>query len=171
MKIFITGANGQLSKSLSELFEKDGLYLATRDRLDVTDKKEVLKKISDYNPDFIFHLASMTRGDECAKNPEKAFKVNVEGTRNVIEACLKSNSTLVFVSTNEVFDGKKKVPYKEKDRPNPITVVGKTKFEAEKIIKTKLRKYYIVRTSWLYSQWSSNFLHAVLNKARKDKRS
>jgi dTDP-4-dehydrorhamnose reductase len=170
MKIFITGSDGQLAKSIAFLYKKHNLYLAKRDKLDVTDKKQVAKLILDFNPDIVFHFASLTRGDECAKNPDIAFKINVKGTKNVVSSCKKNDIPLLFVSTNEVFDGEKKSAYTEKDKPNPITVVGKTKLEAEKIIKENLRKYFIIRTSWLYSEWSSNFLHAVLDKARKDKK-
>jgi dTDP-4-dehydrorhamnose reductase len=170
MRIFITGASGQLAKSLTNLYKNEVLYLATKKKLDITNKNEVFRQIDKFKPDIIFHLASMTRGDECAKNPEKAYSVNVEGTRNVVEISKKNNILLLFVSSNEVFDGKKKSPYKETDIPNPITVVGKTKLEAEKIIQANIKKYFIVRTSWLYSKWSTNFLQSVIFKARKSRK-
>jgi dTDP-4-dehydrorhamnose reductase len=170
MKIFITGGNGQLAKTFNALNVKDNLLLVTKEMLNITDKKQVAIQISKFSPDIIFHFASLTRGDECAKNPDLAFKINVNGTRNVVDICKKNNIPLLFVSTNEVFDGEKKSAYMEKDKPNPITIVGKTKLEAEKVIKENLQKYFIIRTSWLYSEWSANFLHAVLDKARKDKR-
>lgn len=169
MKVFITGANGQLAKYLADLYAGDELYLGTKHKLDVTNRNQVLKKIAKFKPDIVFHLASVTRGDESAKNPEKAFEVNVEGTRNVVEACKKYDSAILLVSTNEVFDGLKKTAYTEKDPQNPITVIGKNKYEAEKIVKENLKKYYIVRTSWLYGEHSLNFLHAVLKKAREEK--
>jgi dTDP-4-dehydrorhamnose reductase len=169
MRIFITGAGGQLAKSISSIYLKEDLYLASRDKLDISDKDQASKLISEFKPDIIFHFASLTRGDECAKNPDMAFKINVKGTENIVRICKKNNIPLLFVSTNEVFDGRKKSAYTEKDKPNPITVAGKTKLEAENIIKENLKKYFIIRTSWLYSEWSANFLHAVLDKARKDK--
>jgi len=168
IRILITGGGGQLAKSVSEIFPKDDLVLLSKKDLDITNRGKVLKEVVKQNPDFIFHFASMTRGDECAKNPKLAFKINVEGTRNIVEACKKCKKTLLFVSTNEVFDGKNKFPYKETDKPNPKTVIGSTKLEAEKIIRKSLTKYFIIRSSWLYSKWSQNFLHIVLNKARKE---
>lgn len=168
IKIFVTGGNGQLAKSVAQVFPKENLILASKNDLDITSKTKVLKEMSKIKPDFVFHFASMTRGDECAKNPKLAYKVNVTGTKNIVDACKKYSATLLFVSTNEVYDGKKKVPYKELDKPNPITVIGQTKLEAEEIIKKNLKKYFIVRTSWLYSKWSSNFLHIILDKARKE---
>lgn len=165
MRIFITGSNGQLAKTIAPLFSSSEVRLASKDQLDITKKTQVIREIAQFNPDIVFHFASMTRGDECAKNPEKAYEINVEGTKNVVEACIKTGAGILFVSTNEVFDGTKDSPYHEMDVPNPITVVGKTKLEAENYIKDNMDEYYIVRTSWLYSKWSANFLHAVLKKA------
>lgn len=170
MRIFITGANGQLARTISALYSQTDLYLGTREKLDITNRAKVLQQIRKIRPDIIFHFASMTRGDECALNPKRAYSINVSGTENVVDACCEVNSALLFVSTNEVFDGGKKGYYTEEDSPNPITIVGKTKHEAEKIIKKKIRKHFIIRTSWLYSEWNSNFIHAVLEKARKDKK-
>lgn len=169
VKIFVTGGNGQLARSVAQVFPKENLIIASKKNLDITNKKKVFKEITKFKPNFVFHFASMTRGDECARNPKLAYSINVEGTRNIVSVCKKYSITLLFVSTNEVFDGKNRFPYKEGDKPNPITVIGQTKLEAEQIIRENLNKYYIVRTSWLYSKWSSNFLHIILNKARKEK--
>lgn len=168
MKIFITGADGQLAKSIAEVYAKEDIFLATRDLLDVTDGKKVSDMLSEHSPDIIFHFASLTRGDECARDPDGAYLVNVGGTKNVVAACRRVGATLCFVSTNEVFDGKKETAYVESDMPNPITVAGKTKHEAEQIISKGLEKHFIVRTSWLYNEWSHNFLHAILEKAKKE---
>lgn len=170
MKIFITGANGQLAKSFIEIYPKEKLYSATKEKLDITNKSQVLKQVGKIKPDIIFHFASMTRGDECTKNPKLAHKINVIGTKNIVEAAKENNSAILFVSTNEVFDGKKRSAYTERDKPNPKTVVGDTKYEAEKIIQENMRSYFIIRTSWLYSKWSNNFLHAVLEIAKKHKK-
>lgn len=169
-KIFITGAGGQLAKSFSEIYPKEYLYLAGRQTVDITNKKQVISEITNARPDIIFHFASMTRGDDCVKNPKEAYKVNVVGTRNIVVAAKKIDCQLLFVSTNEVFDGNKSIAYTERDNPNPITIVGKTKYKAENIIKKNLKKYYIVRTSWLYSKWSENFLQAIFRKANKIKK-
>lgn len=167
--ILITGANGQLAQSMIAVFPKKKLYLAQKSELDVTNKNHIDQVITKIKPAIIFHFASLTRGDDCARDPDMAFRINVEGTRNIVFACKKFNIPLLFVSTNEVFDGKKKSFYTEKDVPNPITVAGKTKLEAENIIRKNLEKYFIIRTSWLYSKWSSNFLHVMLNKAKTSK--
>lgn len=170
MRIFITGGNGQLAKSIGELYGKsEDIYYASKNTLDITNRSDVLAQVKSFRPNIIFHFASMTRGDECAKNPVLAKKINVGGTKNIVAACKKYGSALLFVSTNEVFDGKKRSPYNENDTPNPITVVGETKLQAENVIRENMSDFYIIRTSWLYSDWSSNFIHAVLKKAIKDK--
>lgn len=169
MRIFITGGGGQLAKSILPHLQNQTIHVATRTNLDVTDSKQVRQQISEFQPDIVLHFASMTRGDECAKNPEVAWIINVKGANNVVQACRETNSVMLFVSTNEVFDGTKRYPYTENDTPNPITIIGKTKHEAEKIIQKNLSRYFIIRTSWLYSNWSQNFLHSVLRKAVRDK--
>lgn len=165
--ILVTGGNGQLAKSMLEVYPKSDLYLATKSELDVTDKNLVLKIISKIRPRMIFHFASLTRADDCARDPDLAYRINVEGTRNIVEVCKKFDIPLLFVSTNEVFDGKKKSAYIEKDKANPITIAGTTKFQAENIIKENLKKYFIIRTSWLYSKWSRNFLYVIFSKAKE----
>lgn len=171
MRIFITGANGQLGRSVvKNLNPSNELFIATKEKLDVSDKKAVSKMIGEFHPDFVFHFASLTRGDDNAKNPDKAKQINVIGTKNIVTASKRVNAGVLFVSTNEVFDGNTDTPYREDDSPNPITVAGKLKLEAENIIREEMEKYYIIRSMWLYSQWSSNFIHNVLQKARKDKK-
>ncbi len=81
MRIFITGSNGQLSKSLKDILAGDDLYLATKQNLDVQNKEDVIARIASYKPDIIFHNASITRVNECFKDPDKAYKVNVLGTK------------------------------------------------------------------------------------------
>jgi dTDP-4-dehydrorhamnose reductase len=98
----------------------------------------------------------------------KAYQINVVGTRNVARVTAKMDIPLVFVSTNEVFDGSSNSPYKETDVPHPKTVVGKDKYKAEQVIQKTNRKYIIIRTMWLYSDWSENFIHAIIKKAKNN---
>src|SRR5579872_7264501 len=97
--ILVTGANGQLAKSVLEVFPKNRLYLFSKDELDVTDKDQLRKTIIKYHPQIIFHFASLTRGDDCEKNPKLAHRINVQGTRNIVDICKEYNIMLVFVST------------------------------------------------------------------------
>jgi dTDP-4-dehydrorhamnose reductase len=168
VKILITGANGQLAKAIKEQNTSHELIMATKSQLNIENRVDVYKTISLHKPDMVFHLASMTRGDECAANPKKAYQINVVGTRNVARVTAKMDIPLVFVSTNEVFDGSSNSPYKETDVPHPKTVVGKDKYKAEQVIQKTNRKYIIIRTMWLYSDWSENFIHAIIKKAKNN---
>lgn len=166
MRILITGAEGQLGKSIITFLEKHKLFLLNKKTGNILDKNLISNVFNSFKPEIVFHFASLTKGDECARNPELAYEINVQGTINIVDLCKKHDAPILFVSTNEVFDGTKNDYYIETDLPNPITVVGKTKFEAENYIKNNLNKYFIVRTMWLYSKWSSNFLHAIINKVK-----
>jgi dTDP-4-dehydrorhamnose reductase len=170
MKILVTGGKGQLARCIQEIRTQHKLLFLDKNELNVVNPHQVNTALMRYRPDIILHFASLTRGDECAKNPKKAYKVNVDGTMNVVSEAARLDIPFVYLSTNEVFDGSKKTPYVEDDKPCPISVVGKTKYLGEEIVRIFLKKYYIVRTMWLYSLWSNNFVHAILEKARKIKR-
>lgn len=169
MRILVTGGNGQLAKTIHLLDKKNIIVLARQKELNVTNKESISAAMKKYSPDMIYHFASVTRGDQCAQHPDLAYKVNVVGTKNIAKATKDVDIPVVFVSTNEVFDGKKTKPYTESDKPNPQSVVGKNKWDAEKIIARINPKHYIVRTIWLYSEWSENFIHAIVKKARSEK--
>jgi len=163
MKILITGGSGQLALSYAQIDTKNEVYLATKNELDITKLSSIKKVISKVKPDIIFHFASLTRREECAMNKPLARKINVKGTENIVKICKKNQIPLLFISSNEVFSGKKNDYYFENDIPDPITTVGKTKYAAEQIVQENLTKYFIVRTSWLYSKYTKNFLQTVLS--------
>ncbi len=119
--------------------------------LDITGKKAVEEFFKKSKPEIVILAASLTNVDYCEEHPEEAEKINVEGTKNVIEECKKSNSKLVFYSTDFVFDGEKG-NYSEIDKTKPLCVYAKTKLEGEKLIEKNLQKenFLILRTSTLY---------------------
>ncbi len=159
--VLITGGGGQLARCLQLQKSKNLLLLPSKKTLNVLDKRQLNSYVVQHKPDLIIHLASMTKGDLCAAKPEEAYEVNVNGTKNVVFECVKGDLPLMLVSSNEVFDGTKKSFYTETDVPNPKSVAGKTKYLAEEIVKTYMKKYYIIRTMWLYSEWSNNFIQAI----------
>lgn len=136
--------------------------------LDITQKDKVKEKILGISPDIIIHAAAYTDVDGCEKHPEVAAKVNVEGTRNISEAAAQANAALVFISTDYVFDGAQKIPYREEDAVNPISAYGKSKAEAEKIV-SGLKQYLIIRSSFLFGQGKRGFVEAILEQAKKNK--
>jgi dTDP-4-dehydrorhamnose reductase len=164
MKIIVTGSKGQLGKELLELYSDDEVTGVDIDEMDITDAKQTVNFITEFNPDIVIHAAAMTDVDGCEKNKEIAYKVNTLGTRNVALACQKANSEMLYVSTDFVFAGDKGENYNEFDIPSPLSIYGKSKFEGEKIVKELLNKFYIVRTAWLYGD-GHNFVKTMLSLA------
>lgn len=165
MKILILGKNGMLGSDLVKFFPKSIKF--GREDLDITKREEVIKKITKLKPQVVINATAFTKVDEAETNKEQAYKVNVEGVKNLLDAVKKNKSILIHFSTDYVFDGKKK-KYKENDKKNPLNFYGKTKAEAEDYIINSYDKYYIIRTAWLFGKKRKNFVDFVLDQ--KDKK-
>ena len=135
--------------------------------LDITQSK-ASEKIIGLNPTLVIHLAAYTDVDGAELNPDRAWKVNSMGTKNVALACQKLEIPILYISTDYIFDGEKSTPYVEWDSPNPISIYGATKLEGELWIKGLLDKYWILRTSGLYGRGGKSFVSAILENARKN---
>lgn len=135
---------------------------------DIRDRQAISAVISDVGPDIVIHAAAWTDVDGCEEDPEKAYGVNVEGARNVALACKKSEADLIYISTDFVFDGKKRSPYRETDSPRPLSVYGDSKFKGEEAIQKVFGRYYILRTAWLYGRKGKNFVDTVLAMAGRE---
>lgn len=152
-KVLITGASGfmgtKLVNILSEFFEIIPTDINSEIILDITNKEQVSQMLNDKKPDIVVHTAAYTDVDSCEDNKELAWSINVGGTKNIAEACKDINAKLIVISTDFIFDGKKG-SYTEEDTPNPISEYGRTKLEAEKVVKENLENYLIARTCVLY---------------------
>ena len=156
-KLLVIGASGQvgsaLMKHLSEKNNVVGTYSSSNKKglvhLDITDEKEVSKLIQKINPSIIFHCSAAISIDFCEKNPDAARKINVDGTKNVVEAAKKIGAKVVYLSTEYVFDGRKG-PYSETDNPNPINVYGKNKLEGEKVVLSA-QNSLVIRSTLIFS--------------------
>lgn len=113
-------------------------------------------------PDIVIHTAAYTNVDGCETNKEKAYKINHIGTKNVALVCERLGIRLIYISTDYVFDGKKKEPYKEDDSTNPLNVYGDSKLKGEDEIQNILEDFIVVRTSWLYGREGNNFVKTIL---------
>jgi dTDP-4-dehydrorhamnose reductase len=133
---------------------------------DVTSE-ETISFLVRWAPDLVIHAAAMTDVDGCERDPEAAFKVNGQGTRNAALACQRCNAIMVYISTDYVFDGTKDEPYLESDEPHPINFYGASKLEGERHVQELLKGYYIVRTAWLYGPGGRNFVEKVLQLAEE----
>jgi len=167
MKMLVTGSKGQLGKELLELYSDEEITGVDIDEMDITDAKQTVNFITEFNPDIVIHAAAMTDVDGCEENKETAFKVNTLGTRNVALACQKANSEMLYVSTDFIFAGDKSENYNEFDKSSPLSIYGKSKFEGEKLVKELLNRFYIVRTAWLYGD-GHNFVKTMLSLAENN---
>lgn len=167
MKVLVTGANGMLGQDLCPILEDVGAFVIETDvdTLDITDAKTVEKVLTDIHPDMVVHCAAYTNVDKAEEDLKTAELINVTGTENIAESCAKLGITLVYISTDYVFDGTKTEPYTPEDRANPINNYGMTKYEGEEVVRSLCEKYYIARTSWLYGHHGKNFVETMLAAA------
>lgn len=171
-KVIVVGANGQLGRCIQDLVEEYlnfEFYFFSSKELDITLKKEVLDVFAQNNFDYCINCAAYTAVDKAELEQEKAFEVNVKGVENIAKVCKRNNVKLIHISTDFVFDGKANKPYTEECASNPVSVYGHTKLEGENKIINNLKHFMIIRTSWLYSAYSENFVNKMLNLAKTNK--
>ncbi|MBG6131716.1 dTDP-4-dehydrorhamnose reductase [Aquimarina sp. EL_43] len=169
--VLITGSSGQLGQCIEKIkknYPELQLYFASSEVLDITKNEEVQRFFKDNSFNFVVNCAAYTNVDQAEKEPEKAFLINAEGVKNLAEVCKENEIVLVHISTDYVFDGSKETPYTEEDTPNPINEYGKSKLAGEQYIQKKLDKYFIIRTSWLYSEFGHNFFKTILKKSKTE---
>ncbi|PIO83035.1 dTDP-4-dehydrorhamnose reductase [Loigolactobacillus backii] len=170
MKTLITGANGQLGTELRHLLdERQVAYRATDSHnLDITDAQAVSTYFNDYQPDVVYHCAAYTAVDAAEDGTGKLIdeKVNAGGTENIAKAAGEVGATLIYISTDYVFDGDSKEIYTEDDQPAPRNEYGRTKYLGEQAVQKYADKYYIIRTSWVFGEYGHNFVYTMLNLAK-----
>ncbi|TDP60032.1 dTDP-4-dehydrorhamnose reductase [Flavobacterium dankookense] len=168
MVVLVTGSSGQLGQSLQFIapnYPQIDFVFCDSKTLDITSLENCETIFSNYKPDFCINAAAYTAVDKAENEPEKAFATNVTGAKNLAEVSKKFDTILLHISTDFVFDGNKKTPYLEQDLPNPTGVYGQTKLDGEKAIQQVLEKHFIIRTSWVYSQFGNNFMKTMLRLA------
>ena len=167
MRILITGGHGQLGRALEAALTADEVTALAHSELDITDREQVSAAVSRYDPEVVIHAAAWTDTAGCERDPARALQVNGEGAGIVAEACRESGATMLYISTNEVFDGEKSQPYAEADSPNPINSYGRSKLDGERRVQAALKDHCIVRTSWLYGPGRDSFPEKILAAARQ----
>jgi len=171
IKVLVTGGNGQLATCIKDVENQHAdLNVIYTDylELDISDLNQVIsffKTNKDIN--YCVNCAAYTAVDQAEKDKEKAFEINTLGAKNLALACLQNNVVLIHISTDFVFDGEKQEPYIETDKTDPISVYGDTKLKGEIEIKNLLEKYFIIRTSWLYSEHGNNFMKTMLRLSKE----
>ena len=171
MRVLVTGARGMLGTDLVRILEEKGheVFATDVEELDITKIDFLRKMIENICPDAVINCAAYTDVDKAEEEPEKAFLVNGLGVQNLALVCRELDIDLCHISTDYVFDGTKDGPYTPDDPPNPINTYGKSKLAGEKYIQELLKKFYIIRTSWLYGKYGKNFVYTVLDLAKKQK--
>jgi len=166
-KILVTGSSGMLGTYLCEILARDYSVVGFDAVMgqDVTDRQATLGHIAAAKPEIIIHAAAWTDVDGCERDPKKANEINAAGTNNVADAARKTGALLIYISTDFVFDGSKSEPYSENDIPNPLSIYARTKLDGERIAE-KADQHIIIRTSWLYGKNGTNFVDAILKKAK-----
>ncbi len=163
MKVIITGANGQLGTSLQEHVPGDVEVVALgSDEFDITSDRKIEEIFKTHKPDVVINTAAYTSVDKAEVEEERAREVNALAVKKLAAACRDNNVFLVHISTDYVFDGLASLPYKEADPINPINIYGKTKAEGEQAIIRSGAKYAIIRTSWVFSEFGTNFLKTMM---------
>ena len=165
IKILVTGAAGQLGSCLKNKSKEentlDFVFLDSK-ALDITNSSQTEAVFSNHNFDYCINCAAYTAVDNAEVDHENAHKINVIGPKNLAEASNKFGVILIHISTDFVFNGSANTPYKETDLTVPLGVYGQTKLEGEYEIQSILDNYYIIRTSWLYSEFKNNFVKTML---------
>jgi len=135
--------------------------------IDIREEKETVEKIGELGPDVIINAAAFTQVDDCESQMEQAFAVNAEGMRHVALGALRCQAKVVYLSTDYIFDGKKRESYLEGDPPHPLNAYGRSKWKGEEYVQALLKRWLIVRTQWLYGKHGNNFVTAILGQARE----
>ena len=165
MVVLITGANGQLGQAIQSIVGNhpsiDFVFCSSLD-LDITNSANCETIFKQYKPHFCINTAAYTAVDKAETELEKAHLINIIGSENLAKVCKNQNTILLHVSTDFVFDGSSDIPYIETNIPNPTGVYGKTKLAGEVAIQNIWNKHFIIRTSWVYSQFGNNFMKTML---------
>ena len=165
MVVLVTGSSGQLGQALQSIakqYPEINFQFFSSSELDITNLTQCEGIFEKLKPHFCINAAAYTAVDKAEAEPEKAQLINVMGCENLAKACKKENTVLVHISTDFVFDGTATTPYTEEDVPNPTRVYGQTKLDGEKVIQAILEEYFIIRTSWVYSEFGNNFMKTML---------
>jgi len=166
--ILVTGANGQLGHCFQKQAKKypnfKFLFCSSKE-LNITTKEALEQFFEEQQIDFCINTAAYTNVEQAENENEKAFSVNAEGAKNIAEICKKYEAVLFHFSTDYVFNGQSQKPYEETDEVDPINVYGASKLKGEEEIQSAMEQYFILRTSWLYSEFGHNFFRTILRKA------
>lgn len=169
MRVLIPGAQGLVGSTLVTHCKLmgDEVLAHSRQSLDIADSELVTKTLTEAQPDMVINCAAWTDVDGCESDAERAFQVNALGPENLARACQKIDASFVTISTDYVFDGKKKGFYTQFDEPNPLSVYGVSKLEGEQRARGANPRTIVARTGFVFGEGGRNFLSTVVARARR----
>lgn len=170
--VLVFGANGQLGKSLQKVISREGtphynLIFISKNEADITKTSTLVPLFKQYTPSYVINCAAYTQVDLAEEEKEKAYQINVVGVQNISQLCEDYQACLVHVSTDFVFEGNTPILLKETDVCMPINHYGTTKWQGEQVIQQHLKAFFIIRTSWLYSEFGTNFMKTMLRLSKE----
>jgi dTDP-4-dehydrorhamnose reductase len=175
MKAVVIGANGQLGSDLCRVLTGQDVSVVplTRQEIDVADSTRVERVLGSIQADVVISTAAFHKVEECEKEAARSFAVNAIGPRNLALACRQNNTVLVHFSTDYVFDGGQRRPYRETDLPRPLNVYGVSKVAGEHMVRLTWERHFVIRTCGLYGVAGSagkggNFVETMLKKGSED---
>lgn len=177
-KVLLTGSNGFFSSRFYTYYKNKYEILPLRHTdLDITDETKAIEIMKNFSPDYVIHTAAIADTGLCERNPELSYEINVKGSINIAKACKLTNSKLIFLSSEQIFNGNSECgPYDENHIPNPNTIYGKHKLQAEDALKGIIDELWILRLTWLFGfpekncKVSSNIIWNVVSSVLKDEK-
>ena len=161
MRILVTGSNGQLGSEMVALQTQETphqWFNLDINELDITDKNAVEQFVVNNKIDGIINCAAYTNVDKAEEDVALCYKVNRDAPQYLAQAIEKVGGFIIHISTDYVFDGTNNIPYTEQDKPNPVTIYGKSKIEGEQYVCESCKQHIIIRTAWVYSSFGKNFV-------------
>ena len=169
IKILLIGKNGQIGTAIKEKLKKKNLVCLSKKDLNLNNISSIKKVLNKFNPKIIINAAAYTKVDSAEKNKRICYKINALSIKEIANWCENNRCFFVHYSTDYIFSGKNKKPWKENDKPKPINYYGKSKLDGEKFIINSNCSYLILRINWVYSDRGENFPKKILKKIKKEK--
>ena len=166
MRILVLGHKGMLGSDL--MLRLEGTHDVEGrdvDAFDIVSEEDCRRVVQECSPEVVINAAAYTNVDACEANREGCLAVNALGVKNIAMACRGRGIMLVHFSTDYVFDGRKRIPYREGDPPWPLNVYGTSKLEGERFLQALAENYLLIRTAWLYGRHGKNFVKTIIEKA------
>ena len=170
-KVLIAGKKGQLAQEFSHRMDVPTFQVEAPDEeeFDITNGDAVKRVIGGMRPDVVLNCAAYNYVDDAERDPRTAFLVNAQGVGHLAAACRETGALLVHFGTDYVFNGQKGAPYTEEDKPDPVNNYGKSKLAGEELLQETLKRFLLLRVSWVFGEGKQNFLYKMLQLAGSNK--